>query len=240
MQCSNVEGQVKHVSILFRSLCILEYCNWMILDNEQDVVKLIVTLKLHGVWKNINAREYAFRFVKYSVGVSSSFPFWHDHWLNGILLVHPFNYRFISICESSSMEPASTFMNNYSRSSPLQIMLGYLIEKSSCGISDFSAWSNHMEWLYSSVLLSRSLCPLRGTLWGAQIPLLGFMPWDIHLPIPSVFFFYGWSRRIGHEESYGEIWIWCWFRLYSLQFFFFVTHCICSNIKVVPHFLSDT
>lgn len=60
----------------------------------------------------MNIREEALRFIKYSVGLNSSFLLWHDQWLEGKPLIHNYDNNIFFLTGTSNMEQVGSLMDN--------------------------------------------------------------------------------------------------------------------------------
>lgn len=63
--------------------------------------------------KILRLRPLALQYVKYNIGLNSSFEFWRDPWFRGVPLIQRFNSSIVSIADSLIDIKAGAYMENF-------------------------------------------------------------------------------------------------------------------------------
>lgn len=139
--------------------------------------------------KILQSRPVALRYMRYHVGVSSQFSFWHDPWVKESPLLNQFNAAIISVSESTEWAKVGDFISNRSWSLPPSnhtwvIDLRRLVSSVRIHASDSITWSDvtaaqvSISTIWNSIRSTHVPPPWTVAVWHSlAVPKCSFTLW---------------------------------------------------------------
>lgn len=124
-----------------------------------------------GIRKIFNLRPQALQFIKYHVGLNSSFKFWLDPWLGNRPLIWDHNTQVVSNAESNILSSVGEYLSDQNWALPSSNFLAVLLIRQNAQNTRIHS-ADHLTWdgfKYNSVSYS--------TIWNAIRPRHATAPW---------------------------------------------------------------